>query len=167
MMCPRCRVLNSMAWGSAGCGEERAEGSGTAHEELGDGDEPEHVRLEHLLDVRVRDRADLLAALHEPGIVDCVRSDQLAALRPGAHTRARTEDVDSAQLGRDALEQARDLRLVADVELDRRDLAAGADLRLGVRGCARVRDLLQRVLSAREQDQVRAGLGAPSQNMQG
>jgi hypothetical protein len=32
---------------------------------------------------------------------------------------------------------------------------------------ARVRDLLQRVLSAREQDQVRAGLGAPSQNMQG
>jgi hypothetical protein len=92
------------------------------------------------------------------------RSDQLAAL---THAGARTEDVDRAQLGRDALEQARDLRLVADVELDRRDLAAGADLGRCVRGRARVRDLLQRVLPAREQHQVRAGLGAQSQNMHG
>jgi hypothetical protein len=116
-----------------------ADGRRTTDEELGDRDHAEHVRLEHLLDVRVRDRADLLAALDEAGVVD--------------------EHVDGAQLRRDAREQACDLCLVADVERERGD---GAGAARGLRGAARVRDLLERVLPAREQDQVRAGLGALS-----
>jgi hypothetical protein len=64
----------------------------------------------------------------------------------------RTEDINLAELSRDLLEQASDLRFVADVELDCSNLTAGLDVCLCVRSLARVRDFLEGLLAAGKED---------------
>ena len=60
-----------------------------------------------------------------------------------------TEDVDLAQLRRDAVPEGGDLLLVRDVELHGGELAAGLDAGLLVCGGARVGDLLELLCAPR------------------